>query len=221
MRFRFTGCLLAGALTPALIAASVHGRVYDPSGGVVPKATVVLRELDSNVKYTQTSNGTGDFEFTGVAQALYELEVLSPGFATYRVRSIDLKERPVHRMYVILRVGAISESLEIRGEGKPVAQPPPPVRVGGAVQATKIVYMLKPMYPPEAKAAGIEGTVVFHATINEEGNIMHLQELSGADVALVEAARAAVSTWRYEPTLLNGRPVAVETRIDINFTLAP
>jgi len=220
MLVRLPGYLLAGALSPALIAASVHGRIYDPSGGVVPKVTVVLRELDSNVKYTQTSNDTGDFEFASVAQTLYELEVRAPGFALYRVPSINLREKPVHRMYVFLRVGAVSESIEVRGEGKPVAQAPPPVRVGGAVQAAKIVYMLKPMYPPEAKAAGIEGTVVFHATIDEEGNIMHLQELSGADVALVEAARTAVSRWRYEPTLLNGRPVAVETLIDINFTLA-
>ena len=37
---------------------------------------------------------------------------------------------------------------------------------------------------------------------------------------LVQAAMSAVQRWRYQPTLLNGEPVEVETEIDVNFTLS-
>jgi periplasmic protein TonB len=102
--------------------------------------------------------------------------------------------------------------------------PPPPkapqrIRVGGQVEAAKLIYRPTPEYPPLAKMARIEGTVRLEAVISKDGTIQDLKVLSGHPL-LVKAALDAVKQWRYQPTLLNGDPVEVVTEIDVNFTLS-
>ena len=58
-----------------------------------------------------------------------------------------------------------------------------------------------------------------HARISKEGIIENLTVISGHPL-LVPAALEAVKQWVYQPTLLNGEPVGVETEIDVNFTLS-
>jgi TonB family protein len=93
------------------------------------------------------------------------------------------------------------------------------VRVGGAVAAQNLINQTKPVYPPLAKAARIQGTVKFQATIGKDGTVQNLQLISGAPL-LVQAALQAVQQWVYKPTLLNGQPVEIVTTIDVNFTLS-
>ena len=92
------------------------------------------------------------------------------------------------------------------------------IRVGGNVQKAKIVHMVMPKYPDEAKAQGIQGTEVLHTVIDFDGSILDLQWVSGPP-ELKDAAVDAVKQWRYEPTLLNGEPVQVDTTISVVFTL--
>lgn len=109
-----------------------------------------------------------------------------------------------------------------------VAPPPPPTpkpskapafRVGGRVQAARLIAQPKPAYPPMARIARIQGVVELEATIGRDGTIQDLRVLQGHPL-LVKAALEAVSRWRYQPTLLNGEPVGVVTEIDVIFTLA-
>lgn len=93
------------------------------------------------------------------------------------------------------------------------------IRVGGNVQAMNLIKKVNPLYPPEAKLAGIQGKVQFTALIAKDGTIDTLVTVSG-DPVLAESARQAVSEWVYKPTLLNGSPVEVITQIDVNYTLA-
>lgn len=92
------------------------------------------------------------------------------------------------------------------------------IRVGGNVQAAKLVHKEAPKYPPEAKQAGIQGTVRLEAVIAADGKVKQVTVLSGETV-LADAAVEAVRQWVYEKTLLNGEPVEVVTQIDVNFTL--
>jgi len=102
--------------------------------------------------------------------------------------------------------------------------PPPPreapkrIRVGGQVQAARVISQPKPGYPPLAKQARIQGTVRLQAIIAKDGTVQELQVLSGHPL-LVQAAQDVVRQWRYQPTLLNGEPVEVVTTIDVIFTL--
>ena len=118
--------------------------------------------------------------------------------------------------------------------GIPTAAPPPPppvkveekkpptpqrIRVGGNVQQANLIKQPKPVYPPLAKQARIQGTVRFNAIIGKDGAIQNLQLVSGHPL-LVPSAQEAVRQWVYRPTLLNGEPVEVQTQIDVNFTLS-
>ncbi|HYP13340.1 MAG TPA: energy transducer TonB [Bryobacteraceae bacterium] len=110
----------------------------------------------------------------------------------------------------------------------PPAPPPPPgsqaaipaqIRVGANVQASKFVHFVDPEYPPLAAQARIQGTVRFDVVVGPDGRIYHLKLVSGHPL-LVPAATIAVQQYRYQPTLLNGHPVAVETVVDVPFVLA-
>lgn len=94
-----------------------------------------------------------------------------------------------------------------------------PVRVGGVVQAAKIVRQVTPLYPPPARQARISGTVRIEAVIGRDGVIQSLQVVSGHPW-LAQAALDAVRQWVYRPTLLNGEPVEVLTEIEVNFKLS-
>jgi len=104
------------------------------------------------------------------------------------------------------------------------APPPPkpkltgPLKVGGNVQAARIINKIQPLYPPLARQTRISGTVRLHAIIGKDGTIQSLEVLNGHPL-LQQAALDAVRQWRYQPTLLNGEPVDVDTTIDVIFTL--
>jgi protein TonB len=126
-------------------------------------------------------------------------------------------------------VGGIDAGLAGGGAGgvlggiiaAPPPPPPPPqerIRVGGQVQAARVVNQTRPVYPPLARQARIQGTVRLEAVINKEGFIEELTVVSGHPL-LIQAALDAVSKWQYQPTLLNGVPVEVITTIDVNFTM--
>jgi len=105
-----------------------------------------------------------------------------------------------------------------------MAPPPPrpkqtgPLRVGGNVQAARIINRVQPIYPPLARQTRISGTVRLHAIIGKDGMIQQLEVLNGHPL-LQQAALDAVRQWRYQPTLLNGEPVEVDTTIDVIFSL--
>jgi protein TonB len=75
-----------------------------------------------------------------------------------------------------------------------------------------------PVYPPTARQARVQGTVVLQAAISKDGTVEALRGISGHPL-LIPAAIEAVKQWRYKPYVINGKPVAVETQIIVNFTL--
>jgi TonB family protein len=96
---------------------------------------------------------------------------------------------------------------------------PGTVRVGANVQAANLISQAKVTYPPLAKAARVQGTVRFDATIGKDGHVENLQLISGPPL-LVQAAMDSVRQWVYKPTLLNGQAISVITTVDVNFTLS-
>ena len=96
---------------------------------------------------------------------------------------------------------------------------PQRVRVSSGVQSGLLVRKVQPTYPPLARQARIQGTVVLQAQISKSGDIENLQLISGHPM-LAPAAIEAVKQWKYKPYLLNGEPVEVETTVQVNFSLA-
>jgi periplasmic protein TonB len=81
-----------------------------------------------------------------------------------------------------------------------------------------LIHRVQPDYPPLARSARIQGSVLLQAVISRQGTIENLRVLSGHPM-LVRAAIDAVSQWRYRPYILNNEPVEVETQITVNFSL--
>jgi TonB family protein len=102
--------------------------------------------------------------------------------------------------------------------GPQSATPSGPIRIGANVQKARILRRVTPVYPEEARLSHISGTVRFHAIIGKDGKIKHLEFVSGHP-ALKVAAFDAVRQWLYQPTLINGEPIEVDTTIDVNFQL--
>lgn len=106
------------------------------------------------------------------------------------------------------------------GEAAPAPAGAAPKKISISVvgAAGLLISKTAPVYPPEAKQAGISGTVVFQAVIDTTGSVKSLTVVSGP-AQLQAAALEAVKTWKYRPYLLNGAPVEVNTTINVIFTL--
>jgi periplasmic protein TonB len=109
------------------------------------------------------------------------------------------------------------------GMGSAPVIPAAPAVVQRAVQLSHmsegdLIRKVIPIYPPLARSARIQGTVVLKAMISKQGTIENLQLLSGHPM-LAPAAIDAVRQWRYRPYILNNEPVEVETQITVNFAL--
>ena len=101
----------------------------------------------------------------------------------------------------------------------PKAVTPQRVRVSAGVTEGLLVRRVTPQYPPLARAARVQGSVVLQAVIGKDGAIQNLKLVSGHPM-LAPAAIEAVKQWKYKPYFLNGDPVEVDTQITVNFTLA-
>jgi protein TonB len=125
------------------------------------------------------------------------------------------------------RVGGQSENVTVGGAPPPPPPPPlagpsattaAPFRVGGAVAPPVKIRDVPPVYPPDARAARVQGVVILEAVISADGLVRDLKVLRGnpmLDAAAVEAVRQ----WEYTPPMLGGQPVDVIMTVTVNFTL--
>jgi len=93
------------------------------------------------------------------------------------------------------------------------------IRVGGNVQNAKMIRQVQPVYPEIAKKANVSGTVLLHVIVAKDGTVQQIQYISGPPL-LMRSSMEAVRQWRYEPTLLNGEPVEVETTVSVVYELS-
>ncbi len=92
------------------------------------------------------------------------------------------------------------------------------VVLSGAVAQGNLLKRFTPIYPEDAKAARVAGTVVLQATIRTDGQVSDLKVVSGPPI-LQQAALYSVKTWVYKHYLLNGEAVEVDTTINVVFDL--
>ncbi len=92
------------------------------------------------------------------------------------------------------------------------------IDLNSEVQSAKLIHKVDPKYPERTRKEGVEGWVWVHTLIGENGAVEEWNVISGHPW-LAEAAVEAVKQWRYRPTLIDGRPVKVETVVKVMFTL--
>lgn len=82
----------------------------------------------------------------------------------------------------------------------------------------KALKKVQPKYPKEAKKARVTGTVQVKVVVDEKGKVAKADAISGEPL-LHQAAEKAALKWRFEPTLLFGKPVKVSALLTFNFIL--
>ena len=92
------------------------------------------------------------------------------------------------------------------------------VHIAPDVMAAHATHKVPPVYPPAAREAGVEGPVVMAARIGKGGAVQKLTVVSGPE-DLQAAAVDSVLQWHYEPFIVNGSPVEVETTVTVTFQL--
>jgi periplasmic protein TonB len=134
---------------------------------------------------------------------------------------VDIPVAPVGTVQGIASLAGV-----IRQDAVPVpsVSPPPPVAtdaplpVGGNIKPPVKIKDVRPVYPPFAQAAHIEGVVIIETMIGTTGKVLDARVLRSIPL-LDDAALQAVRQWEFTPTLLNGSPVTVMMTVTVNFSL--
>jgi TonB family protein len=91
------------------------------------------------------------------------------------------------------------------------------LRVGGNIRTPRKVKDVRPLYPQEARDAGVQGVVIIEMRVEADGRVGSARVLRSIPL-LDQAALDAVQQWEFEPTLLNGAPIAVVMTVTVQFT---
>lgn len=101
------------------------------------------------------------------------------------------------------------------GEGESLA----PVRYSVGMTRPETLQRVQPRYTEAARKAGVQGTVIVEAIIDEKGNVTDARVLRGLPLGLDRAAVEAILQWKFKPAMLNDRPVKVYFNLTATFTL--
>ncbi len=93
------------------------------------------------------------------------------------------------------------------------------VALSPAAAESSLIHRVEPEYPEEARSRQVQGPVVLDIHIGQDGTVQDAKLVSGEPL-LVDAAMAAVRQWRFQPRLVDGAPVEMQTRITLNFRLS-
>ncbi len=104
--------LLASAQTGN--AGAVHGTVTDPSGAVIPGATVHLTNAVSGLDRTATTDPTGNFDIPNVPFNNYQVTVSAGGFAPTR-QNTDVHSVVGTTLKLVLQIAAASQTVTVQG----------------------------------------------------------------------------------------------------------
>lgn len=226
--------------SPGWIESLVEGLIVRP-------APVVASLAHSQLKVTQVRDHSVQLQCVAAtdkppSEALRQFCFVS-GSAALRVKQTPVMETTMNSIlqfqgrYLagkihVNRLGMPTVQIQIdqagpmtTGEMSQLAPPPNAtlsgtwISVGSGVVAGRKISGNVPEYPALARAQHIQGIVLMWALIGTDGAIHNL-EVIGGPPALQKPAVDAVRTWHYQPYLLGGRPVEVETQINVIFTLS-
>jgi periplasmic protein TonB len=92
-------------------------------------------------------------------------------------------------------------------------------RVGGGVSAPVALFAPDPEYSEEARKTKYQGTVVLWVVVGPDGRPHEMRVQRSLGMGLDQKALDAVKKWKFEPALKDGKPVAVQINVEVNFRL--
>lgn len=119
--FSFVLLSLSVVATAQELAATLNGTVSDPSGAVVPGATVIVHSEDTGADIRSvTTSSSGSFNITNLAAGKYTVSVNIAGFQTFVAKDVILNVAEKHTLDVQLKAGQVSERIEVTAENTPI-----------------------------------------------------------------------------------------------------
>lgn len=91
--------------------------------------------------------------------------------------------------------------------------------VGAGVSAPRAIYDPDPDYSEEARKARYQGSVQLNVIVDSTGHPRDIKVSRSLGMGLDEKAVNAVKTWRFEPAMKDGHPVAVQINVEVFFHL--
>jgi hypothetical protein len=134
MRFKsiIIGCiLLAGAAWPQSDRGTLTGTVSDPSGAVVPRASVVARDSNSGAEYRTSTTDTGNYTITSLPAGGYQVSIEASGFKKHVQKGITIQVAQTARVDVVLQIGSTTDAITVTADA-------PLLRTENAEQSTTI-----------------------------------------------------------------------------------
>jgi len=107
--------LLVPAVAAQVTTATFYGIVNDPTGAVIPGATVTLTHEGTRATASRTTNAAGEFVFDFLRVGSYALRIEAQGFKKYESTGIELAAGQTVRQTFVLQVGAVTESVMVEG----------------------------------------------------------------------------------------------------------
>jgi outer membrane receptor protein involved in Fe transport len=98
----------------------IVGTVFDPTGAVVPNATVVVHNNGTNAEVTVTTDASGFYRLTNVQPATYTITVTAPGFQTYKDSEVVVNVGALTQVSAHLVVGSVATTVEVTGQAAPL-----------------------------------------------------------------------------------------------------
>lgn len=107
----------------------------------------------------------------------------------------------------------------IDGSGTIEAPEEGPVHITVGITRPEILHKVAPRYTEMARRAGVQGTVIIEAIIDEKGRVTNQRILRSLPMGLDQAAKDAVQQWRFSPAMRGDDPVKVYFTLTVNFTI--
>jgi periplasmic protein TonB len=92
-------------------------------------------------------------------------------------------------------------------------------KIGGGVSSPSLLYKVEPEYSEEARKAKFQGTVLLYVEVDEKGLPRNIRVIRPLGLGLDQKAIEAVEKWKFSPGKKDGKPVAVQAQIEVNFRL--
>ena len=108
---------LPAAVKAQTSTATLNGTVRDPSGAVVPAATVTLTNIDTGVQRVTETTGTGNYAILNIPVGRYTVEVTKGGFATTKEEELTLSVNQTATRDFNLSLGAATETVTVQAVG--------------------------------------------------------------------------------------------------------
>jgi hypothetical protein len=110
------GMLMSLPIYSQVTGGTFTGRITDPSGAFIPNAQITTRDSATGVTVTTTTNPDGIYTVSNLRPATYEISVTAVGFQTAVQSGLTLTVGAVQVLNIAMRVGKVTEKLEITGE---------------------------------------------------------------------------------------------------------